>query len=186
MYETIKDQQITYLDRNQLNAWIETEVINLTNDFGQNMAPDLLVHTCKRLRDVLATKYKSWAVADVHAAFQLGMSGAYGVVHKVTVQRLFHWLKEATKLRVTHAVINSERQPRTAPDVLKVNGSDYGSFLCFLTKNKIWVADLVPGWDFSKKEVPPKLRDLSIEFAEAKEMDMLPAFRMRLRGGVED
>ena len=184
MYELIQDKKIESLQRNQLNEWIEMEVVNLANDFGQNMAADLVKHTCERLRGMLIAKYKSWAVGEVHAAFQMGVSGAYGTVHKITVQRLFSWLNSAQQQRAVRFAFKNETHIHISNDLPKVTGKDYGSFICWLTRNKIYIDDLVPGIKIEKHTRNERLLALSKEFAEAKEMDLLPALKRRLYSEV--
>ncbi|MDH5524551.1 MAG: hypothetical protein OEY01_11245 [Desulfobulbaceae bacterium] len=179
MYEQIKDRPIRLLSETVLNEWISEEVIDLANDFGQTLADDLLKHICERLRGAMLTKYRSWAVGDIHAALQVGMSGAYGPVHKITVQRIFMWLKSAEKQRVLHTVVTSESN-RKEPELLpEISSTDYGAFVLWCTHNKIWLDELAPGADLNRNNIEP-LRRYASEFATAKKSGKLYEFRYKL------
>lgn len=173
----------------QINAWVEKEVTDLANDFGQNMADDMLKHTCQRLRDVLVTKYRRWYVGDVHAAFQTGLSGGYGAFHKVTIRALFHFLKSAQSQLTHNLVVQHEIDSATKQPDVRTNDPRYNTAVCQLmswaSKNNIYLDFIDPAWNDTKleetKDVSPKIKELAGEFMEAKEMDLLNVLRTRLR-----
>ena len=189
MYEDIKATRIMEVSRLQIDSWVEHEVINLVNDFGQNMPDEMLKHTCTRLRDVLVTKYRRWYVGDVHAAFQTGLSGGYGAFHKVTIRSLFHFLKSAQSQLTHNLVIQKEIDSATKTTDVRTNDPRYNTAVCQLmswaTKNNINLDFIDPAWTDEKmeqtKSVSPKIKELGAEFLEAKEMDLLHSLRTRLR-----
>lgn len=143
MYDEIKHRKISDLPLSTVNTWIEKEVVDLVNDFGQNMPEQMLVHTCERLRDVLLKKYRSWAVGDVHAAFQTGLSGGYGSFMKVTVRALLHFLNQAqitlsgkmAHIKEAEARLNKQEYKNTDP---RYNTPDI-QFISWLTQVGLYI-----------------------------------------------
>ena len=101
MYKNIQEKSIGVLDQLTIDSWIEEEITSLANDFNQRLSDDILFHICKRLREILTTKYKSWSVGTVHAVFQTGLSGGYGKYQMISVKALFSWLSSAQNQMIT-------------------------------------------------------------------------------------
>jgi hypothetical protein len=180
MYKNIQEKKIDILDQLTMDTWIEEEIISLANDFDQRLSDDMLLHICKRLREVLITKYKSWSVGSVHAIFQTGLSGGYGKYQRISVKALFNWLSSAqnqlTHLRCDNAEAESNRKNREI-----INDSPETEFLIWASTNKICLDHINPGFNpLKEKKVSPGIRELSQEYHEAKQMACLKAFKKRL------
>lgn len=180
--EEIRDRMLGDVSRADLNIWIMDEITGLSNDMGQRIDDEMLKHTAERLKGILLGKYRSWAVGEIHAAFQQGMSNS--TARKVTVQALMAWIRAAEKVRVTNTVYISENEPRTSGELLRVDEYDFGSFTLWCIKNEIWFSKLFPMCDINSKEISNELRELYFEWKEAKQMDMLDALRRRLKTEV--
>ena len=181
MYKNIQEKSIGVLDQLTIDSWIEEEITSLANDFNQRLSDDILFHICKRLREILTTKYKSWSVGTVHAVFQTGLSGGYGKYQMISVKALFSWLSSAQNqmihLKSANAEAESNRKNRAV-----VPDSPETEFIMWATRNMICLDHIDPGYDpLKEKKVSPGVRALSQEYHEAKEMDCLDALKMRLK-----
>ena len=181
MYKEIQEKRIDVLDRNTLNKWIEWEIISLANDYDQKIPNEILLHICTRLRDALTTKYKSWFVGTIHAVFQTGLNGGYGISHKISVKTLFYWLNAAqnnlANIKANAAEVESKNKKRDIiPD------SPETEFLIWATTNMICLDHIEPGYDpLRQKKVSSGIRQLSEEYQQAKEMNLLDPFKSRLK-----
>lgn len=181
MYKDIQEKRIDVLDQLTINSWVEEEIQSLADDFNQRLEKDMGLHICRRLREVLTTKYKSWSVGTVHAVFQTGLSGGYGKYQKISVKVLFSWLSSAqnqlTHLKIVNAEAESNRKNREI-----IQDSPETEFLIWATKNMICLDHIDPGYNpLKKKKVSPGIIKLSQEYHEAKEMDCLEALKNRLK-----
>lgn len=180
-YEEIKHLMISDLSEIDRKIWIMDEITELVNDFGTTIDNDLLLHTTKRLLDKLNTAYRSWYVADVHAAFQTGLSGAYGSFRKVTVQALFHFLKQAQNQMSASRANAAELESITKNRVVQ-SDSIVTEFLIFATTRMICLEYAAPGYKpLEKKQVSPAIIELAKKYDEAKRAKKLHDFETGIR-----
>jgi len=181
MYRKIQEKKIDILDNQTLNSWIEDEIISLANDFDQRLSDEILLHICKRLKNILTTKYKSWYVGTIHAVFQTGLNGGYGISHKISVKTIFQWLGAAqnnmANLKADAAEAESQNKPKAIiPDSIETE------FLIWASTNMLCLDHIDHGYDpLKEKKVSPGIRKLSEEYQMAKEMNLLDPLKNRLK-----
>lgn len=181
-HEQFRATKISDISKIDIQTFIEEEIFDLWNDFGQKLDKEQISHICKRLFDVLSTKYRSWHVGTIHAVFQTGLNGGYGPAHKITVKTLFQWLgaaqKQLSNIKASQAEAESERN-RNQTIVIDSPETD---FLIWATKERICLTFLDPKHDPMKtKRVSAKITEMADEYQEAKEMDLLTPFKIRLK-----
>lgn len=184
-YEEIKHLRVSDLSETDRKIWVMDEITELTNDMGTSIDDEMLRHTSKRLLDKLNTAYRSWFVADVHAAFQQGLSGVYGSFRKVTVQAMFHFLKMAQNQMSNTKAMQAENESDFKSRVTYVEGIT-SEFLAWASGKMICLEFLSPGYEPLKhRRVSPEVEEMAEEYRQAKEMNVLESFANRLRNQME-
>lgn len=181
-HEQYQSIRISDLSQTDVESFIEEEIFQLWNDFGQKVDVEQISHICRRLYGVLTTKYRSWYVGTIHAIFQSGLNGSFGVNHKVTVKTLFFWLnasqQQLTNIRADKAEEESERNKNWKPFIDSLETE----FLVWATKNQICLNYVDPDHEpLVSKKVSPKIIELAQEYQQAKDMDLLIPFMHRIK-----
>lgn len=181
-HEQFRATKISDVSKTDVHTFIEEEIFDLWNDFGQKLDNEQITHICTRLYEVLSTKYRSWHVGTIHAVFQSGLNGGYGTAHKITVKTLFQWLgaaqKQLANVKSMQAEAESERNRNRTIDI----DSPETEFLIWATKNRICLTFVDPKHDPLKtKRVSPKIAAMVEEYQQAKEMDLLIPLKNRLK-----
>lgn len=179
--EDYQEKSISALTNEILEMFVLEEITGLVNDFGQNMESDMYLHIKRRVSGVLNTKYKSWKVGMVHAAFQNGLSGAYGVFNKVTVKALLHFLNQAQKQLINYSATKAEEESdRKNRETIVFN--DSSEFLAWASGKMICLEYVHPEWEpIMERAVSPKIKELAGEYLKAKKDGLLKSFEKRLR-----
>lgn len=179
-YQEVKLKDFAKQD---LQDFIEEEVVSLWNDFGQKMDEEQLKHIGSRLYEVFTTKYRSWAAGTIHASFQAGLNGAYGSSYKIHVKTLFHWLASAQKqmshIKSIQAEQESERNKNFAPK----DNTIETEFIAWATGEMICLEYLDPTHDpMQTRRVSPKVTELAKQYQKVKNNETsLFNFRAKLR-----
>lgn len=180
MYDEIKHLKIYELNKERLCSWVEAEIIDLANDFGQNMDENMILHIGKRLRDTLLGSYRHWHVNEVHAIFQNGLSGGYGTFRKVTVQALLHFLKTAQNQTINNKSENTV-EPKFDPQFTPVS-----EFLSWASCEMICLDYVDPEWDpVLEKRVSPLIAKKADDYHCAKRGKYLDSFRRKLKNEAQ-
>lgn len=178
-YDEISHRKISDVSETDVKMWIWDEITYLANDCGQNIDADMLQHIGRRLFEKLNTTYRSWYVGDIHAVFQMGLSGAYGTFRKVTVQSLFSFLKIAQSQRSNLMAQKAENEAKNRVTVIENNVSE---FLAWASGKMICLEYTNPGYNaIAERRVSPQVMALADEYAQAKDFGVLHAFENRLR-----
>lgn len=186
MYEEIKHLKINEIDRIRLNAWVESEIVSLANDYDSKLDDVTLAHTCKRFRDVLVYQYGEWEAGTIHAVLQNGLSGVYGKFVKVNVQSLMIWLKAAQNQHISNMGLKSERENKDF-QFSPVADTIESRFIIWATVNRISLHDLDPNHDpISTKQVSPVIIEKSKEFHQYEIERRLDVFKKLLKLELEN
>lgn len=187
-YEERKHLRISDVSANDLNMWILDEIVSLSNDFGNKLDNDEILHIGRRLYEKLTTAYRSWYVADVHAAFQTGLSGAYGSFRKVTVIALFQFLKMAQNQMSSAKALQAENEKHTDVFDKDKYNTPVSEFLvwCRVTLD-IDVNRLHPDYDPSvTRQISPVIAGLTNDYVNAKQRGRTVEFATELRRKYAD
>jgi len=94
-----------------MQNWLSEELNTLAMDFGQKLEIDQAKHIAVRLHEtLLSQKFKNWEAGKIHAIFQMGITGQYGKVSRVTYQALVSWLYAAEKTMRGENVYSEEQR----------------------------------------------------------------------------
>jgi len=178
-YDEIRYSKISDISEVDIKVWILDEITSLASDCGQNIDNEMTLHIGRRLFEKLNTTYRSWYIGDIHAVFQMGLSGAYGTFRKVTVQSLFSFLKIAQAQRSNLMAQKAENEAKNRVTVVE---STVSEFLAWASGKMICLEYTNPGYNpIAEKRVSPQVMALADEYAEAKDFGVLHAFENRLR-----
>lgn len=185
-YEKIKHLRVSELAESDLKVWMMDEITMLANDCGSSLPDDMVVHIYNRLKQKLTTTYRSWHIGTIHASFQTGLTGGYGVFRKVTVQALFHFLKMSQNQMAAQKAIAAEEESARSRRSEFATEDPIAEFLIWATKHRICLRYLDPEHDpLLTRRVSEKIVGISEEYHQAKEMDLLDTLRRRLKDESE-
>ena len=181
-HEQFRSTKLKDVSRADIHTFIEEEVFDLWNDFGQRLDNEQIEHICRRLYDVLSTKYLSWHIGTIHAVFQTGLNGGYGISHKITVKTLFSWLGSAQKQLINMKSMEAEDDSNRKSRVDFDPDDPTAQFIAWATSNWICLEFVDPDHvPMAAKKVSPKIQELVGEYIQAKEMGLLESFKNRLK-----
>jgi hypothetical protein len=182
-YEDIKHMRISDLNEDDFKIWIMDELTDLMNDCGQKIDNDMLIHSVRRLRGVLFLgKYRSWYVGDVHATFQVGLSGAYGMFTKVTVKSLLQFLNQAQRQLTNKNVNKAEEESDRKNAAFSPRITFVSDFIIWATTNQICLEYLNPGYNpMVERKVSKEVEAMADDYHTAKDLGVLHSFKNRIK-----
>lgn len=180
--ETYQSRKLCDVPETDLKQWVIAEVTDLANDFGQKIDNEMVLHISRRLLSAFKTKFRSWYVGEIHAAFQNGMAGAYGTVHKVTVKNLFAILRGAQNQMAGKKAAAAEEESDRNTANFNTKNEPLIEFITWATTNTICLEFAAPDWNPIKKQsVSPGVKALLPEYIKAKNSNTLQGFKRKLK-----
>lgn len=131
----------------EIKNWIQEQVYNLADDYGQKLDNEQGRHIASRLLYTLKnTKLKNWEPETIYRIFQLGLTGQYGKTTRITYQVLISWLwtHERNTRSENKSYPDTAEETEKSPGHYKKTGDKCLPFILYCHSRDIDITGLDP------------------------------------------